>query len=122
MTASSYERETYMYDQNVILHVIRVQGCMTLICIKFSVEMASYLCIGNKKVDQDPVVWNLIDLLKWLTKICCCCFFLYLEKFAMNCYETYPNIKSLPQQQTGKFSNIYHKSDPIYLDLKKVIK
>jgi len=39
-------------------------------------------------------------------------------------HDTCQKAKSLPQQQTGEFSNIYHKPHNFYdlLDLKKVVK
>jgi len=49
-------------------------------------------------------------------------FFLYLENNIIYCHETCHRAQSLPQQQTRKDSNIYHKLDMIYLDLKKVVK
>jgi len=49
-------------------------------------------------------------------------FFLYLENMVIYCHWTYQRAKSLPQQQTRKFPNIYHKPDLIYMDLKKVVK
>jgi len=46
-------------------------------------------------------------------------FFLYLENMVIYCHMTCHRAKSLPQQQTWTFSNMYHKPDLIYLDLKK---
>jgi len=49
-------------------------------------------------------------------------FFLYLENMVIYFHWTCQRAKLLPQQQTRTFSNIYHKPDLIYLDLKKVVK
>jgi len=47
--------------------------------------------------------------------------FLYLENMVINCHWTCQRVKSLPQQQTRKDSNICHKPNLIYLDLKKFV-